>query len=122
MISGAVTAFSTAQSLGPIAGPIVGAINAAAVVAAGLANIAKIKSTNVSKTSTPSTQAPTEATAAVQQAPALADAVPTTTVVNGASTERALNAASQPQRVYILQSDIEAAGDTAQVQVAESSF
>ena len=118
MISGAVTAFSVAQSLGPIAGPIVGAINAAAVVAAGLANIAKIKSTNVSKTTTPTTSAPTEATVS---APTLETATPTT-VTTGASTERALNAAAQPQKVYILQSDIEAAGDTAQVQVAESSF
>lgn len=118
MISGAVTAFSVAQSLGPIAGPIVGAINAAAVVAAGLANIAKIKSTSVSKTTTPTTATPTQATV---DAPQLDTATPTT-VTTGASTERALNAASQPQKVYILQSDIEAAGDTAQVQVAESSF
>ena len=118
MISGAVTAFSVAQSLGPIAGPIVGAINAAAVVAAGLANIAKIKSTSVSKTTTPTTASPTPATV---EAPQLDMATPTT-VTTGASTERALNAAAQPQKVYILQSDIEAAGDTAQVQVAESSF
>lgn len=118
MISGAVTAFSVAQSLGPIAGPIVGAINAAAVVAAGLANIAKIKSTSVSKKTTPTTASPTPATV---EAPQLDTATPTT-VTTGASTERALNAAAQPQKVYILQSDIEAAGDTAQVQVAESSF
>ena len=118
MISGAVTAFSVAQSLGPIAGPIVGAINAAAVVAAGLANIAKIKSTSVSKKTTPTAASPTPATV---EAPQLDTATPTT-VTTGASTERALNAASQPQKVYILQSDIEAAGDTAQVQVAESSF
>ena len=120
MISGAVTAFSTAQQLGPIAGPIVGAINAAAVVASGLANIAKIRSTNVSKNSTPSTNAPE--TPATVSAPVLETAVPTTTVVNGASTEAALNRASEPQKVYILQSDIEAAGDTSRVQVAESSF
>lgn len=119
MISGAVTAFSTAQQLGPIAGPIVGAINAAAVVASGLANIAKIRSTNVSKNSTPSTNAPENPTVS---APVLETAVPTTTVVNGASTEAALNRASEPQKVYILQSDIEAAGDTSRVQVAESSF
>lgn len=120
MISGAVTAFSTAQQLGPIAGPIVGAINAAAVIASGLDNIAKIRSTNVDKNSTPSTQSP-EAPATVS-APVLETAVPTTTVVNGASTEAALNRASEPQKVYILQSDIEAAGDTSRVQVAESSF
>ena len=119
MIQGAVTAFSTAQSLGPIAGPIVGAVNAAAVVASGLANIAKIRATNVSKDSSPSSSSPESPSI---QAPVLETAVPTTTVVNGASTEAALNRASQPQRVYILQSDIEAAGEASQVQVAESSF
>lgn len=119
MISGAVTAFSTAQQLGPIAGPIVGAINAAAVVASGLANIAKIRATNVSKNSTPSTNAPEAPTVS---APVLETAVPTTTVVNGASTEAALNRASEPQKVYILQDDIEAAGNASRVQVAESSF
>ena len=120
MIQGAVTAFSTAQQLGPIAGPIVGAVNAAAVVAAGLANIAKIRATNVSKDSSPTASSPD--TPAVQSAPAIETAVPQTTVVNGARTEAALNNASQPQRVYILQSDIEAAGETSRVQVEESSF
>lgn len=117
MISGAVTAFSTAQSLGPIAGPIVGAINAAAVVAAGLANIAKIKATNVSKDSSPAT-ASVDATVSAPQTPTVSP----TTVTTGATTERALNAASQPQKVYVLQSDIEAANDASRVQVAESTF
>ena len=120
MLQGAVTAYATAQSLGVPMGPIVGAINAAAVVATGMATIAKIKATNVSRDSTPATTAP-EVSATVS-APALETAVPTTTVVNGASTEAALNRASEPQKVYILQSDIEAAGDTSRVQVAESSF
>jgi uncharacterized protein YoxC len=121
MLQGAVTAFATAQQLGPIAGPIVGAINAAAVIATGVANIAKIKSTNVSRDSAPTSSTPTVAEAQVS-APALANAVPTTTVVNGASTETALNNAARPQKVYVLQSDIEAAGDTNRVQVAESTF
>lgn len=119
MISGAVTAFSTAQQLGPIAGPIVGAINAAAVVASGLANIAKIRATNVSKDAAPTSPAPAQATVS---APALETAVPTTTVINGARTETALNRASQPSRVYVVQSDIEAAAQDTRVQVAESSF
>ena len=120
MIQGAVTAFSTAQQLGPIAGPIVGAINAAAVVASGLANIAKIRSTNVSKNSTPSTNAPE--TPATVSAPALETAIPQTTVVEGASQEQRLNRAASPQKVYILQDDIEAADEASRVQVAESSF
>lgn len=120
MIQGAVTAFSTAQQLGPIAGPIAGAINAAAVVASGLANIAKIRSTNVSKNSTPSTNAPE--TPATVSAPALETAIPQTTVVEGASQEQRLNRAASPQKVYILQDDIEAADEASRVQVAESSF
>ena len=118
MISGAVTAFSTAQQLGPIAGPIVGAINAAAVVASGLANIAKIRATNVSKDAAPTSTAPT----ATVSAPALETAVPATTVINGARTETALNRAAQPSRVYVVQSDIEAAAQDTRVQVAEASF
>lgn len=119
MISGAVTAFSTAQQLGPIAGPIVGAINAAAVVASGLANIAKIRATNVSKDAAPTSTAPT---AAVQSAPALETAVPATTVINGARTETALNRAARPQKVVLVQSEAEAMAEMTRVQVAEASF
>ena len=119
MIQGAVTAFSTAQQLGPIAGPIVGAINAATVLASGLANIAKIRSTNVSKDSAPST--PSVDTPSVN-APVLETAVPTTTITEGASQEARLNSAAEPSKVYILQSDIEAAGNASKVQFAESSF
>ena len=119
MISGAVTAFSTAQQLGPIAGPIVGAINAAAVVASGLANIAKIRATNVSKDAAPTSSAPAQATVS---APALETAVPTTTVINGARTETALNRASRPQKVVLVQSEAEAMAEMTRVQVAESSF
>ena len=118
MIQGAVTAFSTAQQLGPIAGPIVGALNAATVVASGLANIAKIKSTNISKDSAPSTSPETPSASA----PVLETAIPTTTVTEGASQEMRLNRATEPQKVYILQDDIEAAGDASRVQVEESSF
>jgi len=119
MISGAVTAFSTAQQLGPIAGPIVGAINAAAVVASGLANIAKIRATNVSKDAAPTSSAPAQATVS---APALETAVPTTTVINGARTETALNRAARPQKVVLVQSEAEAMAEMTRVQVAESSF
>lgn len=45
MISGSIAAFSTAMTLGPIIGPIIGGVSAAAVIAAGTMNIAKISST-----------------------------------------------------------------------------
>ena len=117
MLQGAVTAFATAQELGPIAGPIVGAINAAAVVATGIANIAKIKSTNVSRDSAPSSSG-----AASVQAPSLPETVPTTTVVNGAKTETALNNAAKDRKVYLVYSEAEAMGEQVAVTESESSF
>ena len=119
MLQGAVTAYASAQSLGVPMGPIVGAINAAAVVATGLANIAKIKATNVSRDSAPSTST---ATAATVSAPAIDTAVPTTTVVNGARTEQALNNAARPQKVYLVESEQQAMGAHVQVVEDETSF
>lgn len=113
MLQGAVTAYSTAQTLGVPLGPIVGAANAAAVIAAGMANISKIRSTQVEggSTATPTVTAPR------------IEAVPQqTTVIQGDSAEARLNRMAEDQKVYILQSDIEAAGNTSRVQVRESSF
>lgn len=121
MLQGAVTAFATAQELGPIAGPIVGAINAAAVVATGIANIAKIKSTNVSRDSAPSSSGADTGAASVQ-APSLPETVPTTTVVNGAKTETALNNAAKDRKVYLVYSEAEAMGEQVAVTESESSF
>ena len=122
MLSGAVTAFSTAQSLGPIAGPIVGAANAAAVIAAGMANIAKIRSTQVSKNAGASASTDASVPAAVS-APAQ-DYTPPEQLrtVTSASEEQRLNRMADSQRVYIVQSDIEAAGRVAKVQADESTF
>lgn len=120
MLQGAVTAFSTAQRLGPVAGPIVGAANAAAVIAAGMANISKIRSTQVSKnaassssaTVSPTVSAPTQTYTPPEQL----------RTITSASEEDRLNRMAAAQRVYILQSDIEAAGHAAKVQVDESTF
>ena len=116
MLQGAVTAYATAQTLGPVAGPIVGAINAAAVTAAGLANIAKIRSTDTSGNSAPNDS---YAAPAVADAPQVNPEVQVVRNLTGQSEEERLN---QPQRVYILQSDIEAAGNQSRVTVAESTF
>lgn len=114
MLKGAVTAYSSAQTLGVPMGPIVGAANAAAVTAMGLANIQKIRSTQVGGSGT--TAAPTVSAPRVDVGPAQ------TTVIRGEGEEERLNRMAGPQRVYILQSDIEAAGHTSKVQVAEASF
>ena len=56
------------------------------------------------------------------QAPALETAVPTTTVVNGASTETALNNAARPQKVYLVESEQQAMGTRVQTVQDEVTF
>lgn len=119
MFQGAVTAYSTAQSLGPIAGPIVGAINAAAVIAAGTANIAKIKAQDVSGNSDGGS---TTAASAIVEAPTVQPTVTEVRNITSASEEDRLNQMASDQRVYILSSDIEADQQQRRVQVAESTF
>ena len=120
MLSGVVTAISTAMSLGPIAGPIMGAINSAAVIAAGVANINKIKSQSTSKDGGGGS-ASASVPAAVS-APATSTNIPTIRTATSASEEDRLNRMASPQKVYILQSDIEAAGSQSKVQIEEASF
>lgn len=120
MLGGIVTAISSAMQLGPIAGPIVGALNAATVTAAGIANIAKMKSTDTSGSSAP------VGVGASVYAPAVIQQVPVTRSLTGASEEERLNQIAQntgkDQRVYLVYSDVEAAGNRVAVQTAETSF
>lgn len=116
MLNGAVAAFASAQQLPPPFGQIVGAANAAAVIAMGVANINKIKSTNFSSGGSVS------AAPAAVSAPNVETQLPTTRNLTSASEEERLNRMASNQRVYILQSDIEAAGTQSKAQVAESSF
>lgn len=115
-ISGAVAAFTSAQSIPPPAGQIIGAANAAAVTAEGIAQIAKIRSTNVSRTSTANTSLSGFST------PTVSTSVPQTTIVRGAQDQTLLNQLAQPSRVYILQSDIEAAAKASKARVADTTF
>lgn len=118
MLQGAVTAFTSAQSLGVPFGQIVGAANAASVIAMGVANINKIKSTNFSNGG-----GSVSATAPVAvNAPNVETQLTTTRNLTSASEEERLNRMASNQRVYILQSDIEAAGTQSKAQVTESSF
>lgn len=119
-ISGAIAAYMSAQSLnvaGVPIGTIVGALNAATVIAAGTANIAKIRSTNVSKNA-----ASSAASLASFSTPTVTASIPQTTIVKGATDEAVLNQMGQPARVYILQSDIEAAAKSSKARVSDSSF
>jgi hypothetical protein len=118
-ISGAIGAYMSAvKSLPAPYGAIAGAVQAAAVTAAGFAEIAKIKSTNVSgNSSSSSSSAPT-----LVSAPPLTTEVSNVRSVTSASEEDRLNQMASAQRVYILSSDIEASQRQIKTQVAESSF
>lgn len=117
-IQGAIGAYMQAvTTIAPPAGIIIGAANAATVTAAGLANIAKMRSTSLSGSSTPSV-APMSGVAA--SLPSRQVAAPAA-VATLASDTRTLNAMGA-QRVYILSSDIEASNTARKVQVAETTF
>ena len=117
-ISGAIGAFMQAsETIPPPYGQIVGAIEAAAITAAGIAQIAQMKATNVSGNSS---SRPT--ISAMASAPTLQPNVTNVRSVTTASEEDRLNQMAKEQRVYILASDIQASQDQIKTQVSESSF
>lgn len=119
-ITGAIGAFATAAANpGGIPGMIIGAANAAAVTAAGIANIAKIRSTNLSGGST-STSAPTAP--AVTSAPKMSMDVQQVRNVTSASEEDRLNKIANDQKVYLVMSELEATQNQTKVQMAEATF
>ena len=118
-ISGAIKAYMSAQSLGPI-GPIVGAVKAATVLATGMAQIAKIRNTEINKDSAPSGSS--SGISASVSAPTVTPQVSNVRNVTSASEEERLNQMASSQKVYILSSDIEASQRQRKVQVQESSF
>lgn len=118
-ISGAVGAFMQAvSSMPPPFGAIVGGVQAAAVTAAGIAQIAKIKSTKVSgSASNPAPTAP-----AVTSAPVRTMDIQQVRSVTSASEEDRLNQMASDQRVVLVMSDLEVKQNQSKVQVAEASF
>ena len=111
---GAVTAFAAVPGLGPV----MGAIQAATVLAAGMAQIAQIRNTDVNKDSAPGGSG----VSAMVSAPAVTPQVTSVRNITSASEEDRLNRMSGDQRVYILSSDIEASQNQRKTQVRESSF
>lgn len=118
-ISGAVGAFmQAAATIPPPMGAIIGGIQAAAVTAAGIAQIAKIKSTKVSgSASNPAPTAP-----AVTSAPVRTIDIQQVRSVTSASEEDRLNQMASDQRVVLVMSDLEVKQNQSRVQVAEASF
>ena len=118
-ISGAIGAFMQAvQTIPPPMGAIIGGIQAAAVTAAGIAQIAKIKSTKVSGSA--SNSAPTAP--AVTSAPVRTMDIQQVRSVTSASEEDRLNQMASDQRVVLVMSDLEVKQNQSRVQVAEASF
>lgn len=118
-ISGALAAYTSAQSLGVPMGPIMGAINAAAVTAAGIAEIAKIKSTKVG--SGDGGSSPSVSLASIA-APAVAVNLPEVRNVTTATEEDRYERMAASNKVYILNSDLEANDEYHKVQIAEATF
>ncbi len=118
-ISGAIGAFMQAvQTIPPPLGAIVGGVQAAAVTAAGIAQISKIKSTKVSGSA--SNSAPTAP--AVTSAPVRTIDIQQVRSVTSASEEDRLNQMASDQRVVLVMSDLEVKQNQSRVQVAEASF
>ena len=118
-ISGAVAAFTgTIKSVPGPAGIALAAINSAAVLAAGYANVRKIQQQKVGSgggdggASIP----------AIATAPATPASIQQVRTITGATEEQRLNAMAGDQRVYLVYSDVEAAARSQRVKVQETSW
>lgn len=117
-ISGAIAAFMGCQELPQPYGAIIGAIQAATVTATGMSEISKLRNTKISTNgSSGSVSAP-----AITKAPTISQNIPQTSLLTSASDEAKLNEMFNDQKVYILQSDLEASGKQVEIQQGESSF
>ena len=127
-LAGAITAYTTAQSLGPIAGKIVGAINAAAVTAMGIAQIQQIKqqkynsSGNISSPSAGGAGSVQTVDFQNVSVNPLLDPEKDAAALREAERER--DRAEQPkeQRVVILQSDLEDSAKQVEIRQNQSTF
>ncbi len=99
-----------------IAKAALAATNAAGVLASGVATTAKIRSTQFGG------GGGSGAAVMAATAPTIATSLPQVLQASTASDVERLNRASEAQRVYILQSDIEATGRAQRVRVAETTF
>lgn len=99
-----------------IAKAALAATNAAGVLASGIASTAKIRATQFGG------GGGSAASVMSAAAPSIPTSLPQVLQAQTASDSERLNRAAEPSRVYILQSDIEAAGRAQKVRVAESTF
>lgn len=120
-ISGAIGAYMNAsKTYTPPMGQIIGAANAATITAAGMAQIAQMKSVQMSGSA--SVIAPrVSSVGAVTQAPSVNTNIPQFAQLTGASNIDRINVPGK-QKVYIIQSEIQASLDDAKTKIKESSF
>lgn len=107
------------------ASPVLGAINMAAAIATGLANIKSILSVDSSGGTgygSSSSSGAAVSTPTIVTPPAVVQEVATVRSLTGASEEERLNQMASDQRVYLVYSDVEQAGRRVQVQQSETSF
>lgn len=115
-ISGAITAFMESQKLGQPWGTIIGAAQAAAVTAAGIAQIQKIRNTSIGNTQAPSSIPST-------QLPNVADYNPQNVQnVTSASDEQRLQGLLESTNIVVNVSDIDRAQKRVRVRQNEASF
>lgn len=120
-ISGAIAAFMKCQELGQPWGAILGAVQAAAVTAAGVAQIMKIKQTNPYSDSSSSLSSGGAMSATVT--PTVSDYTPEyTSNLTGRSDTEYLNEVLGNQKLFVSVVDINDAQERGRVRVAESSF
>ena len=122
MLSGMTAAVATAFQLGPIAGPIVGAINAAMVLASGIASLTQIKAIDPLSENSVSG-------AGGASIPNVSDVAINTDAYSNQLTAQssydlqgALDERSSDTRVYVLESDISETSKDVNIKVNESTF
>ena len=114
MLAGIASAWASSMQLGPIAGPILGSILSAFMLATGIMQINKIKSTQFNGGSTSSSSAtPNTSAIASIQAP-----VQYTQDVQGTSIEGAI----KDTRVYVTEGDISSTQKKVDVAESEARF
>lgn len=118
-IAGAIAAYmGGVKALGGTpAGIALGAVQAATVLAAGMANVKKIQSTKVGSGGGGSGSVP-----AITMAPAAAPSIQQTRTITGASEVDRLNRMADTQRVVLVWSDLELKEHQKKVQIVETAF
>lgn len=120
-ISGAIAAFMGCQSLGQPWGAILGAVQAAAVTAAGMAEIHKIKATKLDGSGNGGNNSGRYAIAV----PSITDYVPEGTVnlTSGQETKDLANAlAKNPIQAFVVESQVTAKQELAKKRESETTF